>query len=70
MPGDVKFEARVAPLALAHPGAPFDWRIPLRCPTKGAFLATFLGLFGLNCTQKPVRFERFKKLSPLFAPDG
>jgi hypothetical protein len=36
-------------------------------PQNGGFLATFLALIGPFCTQKPVCFERFKKLSPLFS---
>jgi hypothetical protein len=70
MSGEVKFEARVAPLVLAHPLAPFDSRIPVRFATKGVFLAPFWVRFGFVCTQKPVRFQRFKMLSPLFALDG
>ena len=70
MPGEVKIEARVAPLALAYPPAPFASRIPVRGHTKGGFLAPFWVQFGFVCTQKPVRFQPFKKLSPLLALDG
>jgi hypothetical protein len=41
MPGEVKFEARVAPLILAHPVAPFDSQIPVRFPIRGGFLTPF-----------------------------
>jgi hypothetical protein len=56
MPGDVTFEAPVAPLVLAHSLAPFDLRIPVRFRTKGGFLAAFSSSFWRFCTQKPVRF--------------
>jgi hypothetical protein len=37
--------------------------------TNGGFLASFLALFGLSCTQKPVRFWPPKKLRPLLSID-
>jgi len=44
MPGDVKFEARVAPLVLAHSLAPFDSRILTSMPHKRRFFCTLFGL--------------------------
>jgi hypothetical protein len=44
MAGDVKFEARVAPLVLAHSLAPFDSRILTSMPDKRHFLAPFFWL--------------------------
>jgi hypothetical protein len=41
LPGDVKFKARVAPVGLARPPAPFDLQIPVRFRIRSSFLATF-----------------------------
>jgi len=44
MPGDVEFEARVAPLVLAHSLAPSDSRILTSMLHKRRFFGPFLGL--------------------------
>ncbi len=60
MPGDVKFQARVAPLVLAHPRASFDLQIPVRFPTKGRFFGPFLGLIGVRLHSKTSSFLAFE----------
>ncbi len=43
MPGDVKFDAHVAPLVLAHPGASSDSQNSGSIPQKRRFFGPFLG---------------------------
>jgi hypothetical protein len=43
MPGDVKFQARVAPLVLARPLPPFDSQILTSIPHKRRFFGAFFG---------------------------
>jgi hypothetical protein len=59
VPGDVKFEARVAPLVLARPLLAFDSQTPVRYRTKGSFLAPFLGLIGVRLHSKTSPFSPF-----------
>ena len=65
MPGDVKFEARVAPLVLAHSLAPFDSRISTSIPHKRRFFGPFLGSIWVRLHSKTSSFLAFQKAKSL-----
>jgi hypothetical protein len=56
MPGDVKSDTHVAPLALAQPPAPFDSRILASIPRKRRFFGPFLGLIWVRLGSKASSF--------------
>jgi len=61
LPGGVKFEARVAPLELAHPLASFDSRILASIPRKRRFFGPFLGFVLSSFASKTSSFLAFQK---------
>ena len=60
MPGDVKFEARVAPLALAHLLPYFDSQILTSMPHKRQFFGPFLGFDWGSFASKTSSFSAFQ----------
>jgi hypothetical protein len=61
LPGGVKFEARVAPLELAHPLASFDSRILASIPRKRRFFGPSLGFVLSSFASKTSSFLAFQK---------
>ncbi len=60
MPGDVKFQARVAPLVLAHLLPSFDSQILTSMPHKRQFFGPFLGFDWGSFASKTSSFSAFQ----------
>src|SRR5208337_5370440 len=65
MPGDVKFQARVAPFVLAHSLAPFDSGILTSIPHKGPLFGPFFGFDWGSFASKTSSFLAFQKAKSL-----